>query len=230
MGQHNNKRTPAQDRRLQFWNDIVYNFMAPVYDSLDWLTLGAWWRLVRRALAYIIPAKNGGGGRVLEVGFGPGKLHVALARRAADLSSSSSSLHGIDLAEGMCRFTRRRLERAGLDSTNIVRGSVMDMPYENEAFDTVVATFAFSGISDGPQAMAEMIRVLAPGGRVVLVDIGLPLDGNAIGTFWARLWEWMGDFLYDVPAIMLEGGLKIAAFEEFGPGGHIRAVVGEKAV
>jgi ubiquinone/menaquinone biosynthesis C-methylase UbiE len=48
--------------------------------------------------------------------------------------------------------------------------SVMDIPYENEAFDMVVATFAFSGISDGPQAMAEMIRVLAPGWRVVLVD------------------------------------------------------------
>jgi hypothetical protein len=40
----------------------------------------------------------------------------------------------------------------------------------------------------------------------------------------------MGDFLYDTPTIMLEGGLKVAAYEEFGPGGHILAVVGEKAV
>ncbi len=53
MGQHTNtnknERSPAQDRRLRFWNDIVYNFMAPVYNSLDWLTLGAWWRLGSRA-------------------------------------------------------------------------------------------------------------------------------------------------------------------------------------
>lgn len=209
-----NERTPGQDRRLRFWNNVVYNLMAPVYNSLDWLTCGTWWRLVSRAL-YHVP-----GGRVLEVGFGPGRLHVELARRA-------NSLHGIDLAEGMCRYTRRRMERAGLGST-IVRGSVFDMPYDNGAFDTVVTTFSFSGFPDGPEAMAEMIRVLAPGGRVVIVDIGLPLDGNAFGTFWARLWEWCGDFLYDIPAIMEEGGLKVMVFEEFGPGNHIRAVVGEK--
>jgi ubiquinone/menaquinone biosynthesis C-methylase UbiE len=87
----------------------------------------------------------------------------------------------------MCRFTRRRLERAGLDSTNIVRGSVMDMPYDNEAFDTVVATFSFSGFSDGPQAMAKMIRVLAPGGRVVLVDIG-----HWAPSRWECRWNLLG--------------------------------------
>jgi demethylmenaquinone methyltransferase/2-methoxy-6-polyprenyl-1,4-benzoquinol methylase len=218
MSKNNNERSAAQDRRLRFWNEIVYNLMAPVYNALDWLTLGTWWRLVRRALTYI-PEKNTG--RILEVGFGPGKLHVELARR-------SPELHGIDLAEGMCRFTRRRMERAGLHSTNIVRGSVVDMPYANDAFDVVVATFAFSGFPDGPAAMAEMIRVLAPGGRVVIVDIGLPLYGNAFGTFWARLWEWLGDFLYDIPAVMADGGLKVVACNEFGPGKHIRAVVGEK--
>jgi ubiquinone/menaquinone biosynthesis C-methylase UbiE len=66
----------------------------------------------------------------------------------------------------------------------------MDMPYENEAFDMVIATFAFWGIADGPQeAMAEMIRVLALGGRVVLVDNLLttytPTNcaGNLVCTF-----------------------------------------------
>jgi hypothetical protein len=74
-----------------------------------------------------------------------------------------------------------------------------------------------------------MTRVLVaqPGGRIVIVDIGLPLDNNIIGTFWAHLWEWCGDFLYDIPEMMKETGLSVTTFEEYGPGKHIRVVVGE---
>lgn len=46
------QRTPAQEWWLRFFNTVGYNALAPVYNSLDWLTLGAWWRLVRRALDY----------------------------------------------------------------------------------------------------------------------------------------------------------------------------------
>lgn len=215
----NDERTAGQDKRLQWWNDVFYNSMAPVYNSLDWLTCGAWWALQSRALDHI--SGSAGGGRVLEVGFGPARLFVELARLQPE------SLDGIDLADGMCRFAKRRMEKAGLEG-NILRGSVYDMPYSDCSFDTIVTTFSFSGFRDGMQAMKEMVRVMAPGGRVIIVDIGLPLDHNRFGTFWARLWEWCGDFLYNIPQIMQEEGLKVTAFEEFGPGKHIRAVVGEK--
>ncbi|MBN1966282.1 MAG: methyltransferase domain-containing protein, partial [Anaerolineae bacterium] len=152
-------RSAAQDRRLRFWNEVLYNALAPVYNAMDWLTLGAWWRLVSRALD-AVPT----GGRVLEVAFGPGKLHLALARRA-------DSCAGLDLAWGMCRYTYRRLLRAEL-TPRITRGSVFALPYRTGAFDTVVSTFAYSGFPDGPAAMHELARVLAPGGRLVLVDIG----------------------------------------------------------
>ncbi|MCC6615986.1 MAG: methyltransferase domain-containing protein [Anaerolineae bacterium] len=200
----------------RFFNNVVYELLAPVYDSLDWLTLGAWWRYVRRALAYI-PAHQ----RALEVGFGPGKLHTALARRA-DLCV------GLDLAMGMCRFTRRRLSRAGLPA-RLVRGSAFRLPFPSESFDVVVSTFAISCLPDADQAIAEMARALAPGGRLVLVDIGLPRDGNRAGTFWAHLWERFGDFLYDYPALMRANALDVIVFDEFGPGKHLRVIVGHKA-
>jgi ubiquinone/menaquinone biosynthesis C-methylase UbiE len=209
------QRTESQERWLRFFNTIGYNALVPVYNAMDWLTFGAWWRLVSRALDYVPP-----GGRVLEVGFGPGKLHTALARQA-------ELCVGVDYARGMCRFTDRRLRQAGL-SPHIVRGSVFALPCPDSAFDTVVSTFAFSGFRDGPDAMREMARAAAPGGRVVLVDIGLPSDGNRAGVFWARLWERMGDFLYDMPTLMEDNGLVVTICREFGPGRHIRAVVGEK--
>lgn len=208
-------RTPSQERWLRFFNTVGYNALAPLYNSLDWLTFGAWWRLVRHALDYIPP-----GGRVLEVGFGPGKLHTILAKQA-DLCA------GLDLAWGMCRFTQQRLRRAGLPS-RLTRGNAFTLPYPADSFDTVVSTFAFSGLPDGADALAEMARVAKPGGRVVLVDIGLPRSGNRLGTFFARLWEAMGDFLYDQPAMMRAAGLRVIVDVEFGPGEHIRAVVGEK--
>lgn len=211
----NSRRSSAQERWLRFFNNTVYEFFAPAYNAMDWLTFGAWWRLLRRALEYV-PTD----GRVLEVGFGPGRLHVELARRA-DLCT------GLDLAWGMCRYTQRRLQKAGLPS-KIVRGSVFELPYPTNTFDVVVSTFAFSGFPEGADAMGEMGRVAAPGGRVVLVDIGLPSNGNRLGTALARLWERMGDFLYNQPELMREAGLEVTVFDEYGPGNHIRAIVGQK--
>jgi ubiquinone/menaquinone biosynthesis C-methylase UbiE len=212
----NAPRSASQERWLRLWNTVLYNALAPVYNALDWLTFGAWWRLVRRALDYV-PS----GGAVLEVGFGPGKLHTQLAQRARLCC-------GLDLAWGMCRYTRRRLQQHD-QTPRVVRGSVFDLPYPADRFDTVVSTFAFSGFPNGPAAMQAMARVVRPGGRLVIVDIGLPDDGNRAGTFWARLWERMGDYLYDIPAMMQDAGLTVTVYEEFGPGKHIRAVVGEKS-
>lgn len=210
-------RRKSQERWLRFFNEVGYNALAPLYNAMDWLTFGAWWRLVRRALGHVPPGK-----RVLEIGFGPGKLHVHLARQAALCA-------GLDLAWGMCRFTYRRLRRANLPA-NLTRGSVFELPYPTGTFDIVVGTFAFSGFPNGPAAMREMARVLAHNGQLVLVDIGLPADGNRMGTFWARLWERMGDFLYDQRALMADAGLTVTTFEEFGPGKHIRTIVGQKQV
>jgi ubiquinone/menaquinone biosynthesis C-methylase UbiE len=154
------ERTAAQERWLRFFNAVLYNALAPVYNGLDWLTGGAWWRLVSRALDYVPQ-----GGRVLEIGFGPGKLQVELARR-------SERCVGLDLAWGMCRYTQRRLRRAGL-AARITQGSAFVLPYPEGAFDAVVSTFALSGLPEGADAVCEMARVTAPGGRVVLVDIGL---------------------------------------------------------
>lgn len=201
---------------VNFYNRVLYNKLASLYGALDWLTLGMWWWLVSRALEYV-PA----GRRVLEVGFGPGKLHVELARRPGITI-------GLDLAIGMCRLTQRRLERAGMIG-RITRGDMLMLPYPDRTFDAVVSTFTLPGIPDGAQALREMARVTGIGGRVVLVDIGLPGDGNWVGIFWARLWERMGMILYDQVTLMRQAGLMVSVYQEFGPGRHIRVVVGEKA-
>jgi ubiquinone/menaquinone biosynthesis C-methylase UbiE len=200
---------------MKFFNNIVYELFPNVYNALDQLTFGAWWNLIRQALKYVPPEK-----KVLEVGFGPGRLHVELAREA-ELCS------GVDLAWGMCRFTKRRLHKEGLRSL-LVRGDVLALPYATDTFTVVVSTFAFSGFPEGERAMGEMARVTAKGGCIVLVDIGLPADNNRLGIFLARLWEHLGDHLYDQPSLMSETGLEVIEFKEIGPGKHIHVTVGQK--
>jgi len=210
-----NKNIQSHERGLRFFNEIVYEALPAVYNAVDWLTFGVWWRLVRRSLNFV-PL----GGCVLEVGFGPGRLQVELAKRA-------DMCLGLDLAWGMCHFTQERLLRANLPS-RLVRGDALRLPFADNTFDSVISTFAVSGIPNGNCVLQEMARVTATNGRIVLVDIGLPSNGNRLGTSLARLWERMGDFLYDLPQMITAVGLTLTAFEEFGPGNHIRAVVGQK--
>jgi len=205
----------SREKWLNFFNNVFYERLAPLYNSMDILTFGVWWRLVRRALDYV-PDNQ----RVLEVGFGPGKLLIELARR-------SDLCVGLDLAWGMCRVAQGRAVKQGV-AAHITRGSAFELPFPSQSFDVVVSTFAFSGLPDATNALHEMARVVVSGGSVVLVDIGLPTDGNRAGQFWAHLWERTGDFLYDQPAMMTEVGLQVTTFTEFGPGKHIRAVVGAK--
>ena len=209
------RRTASQDRWLRFFNDVFYRRMAPAYDAMDLFTFGAWWRLVRHALEYVPDD-----GDVLEVGFGPGKLHLELARRAGRCT-------GLDYSPDMCRFARTRMLAAGLEAS-ITRGTAHRLPFADGSFDSVVSTFALSGLSELDTVMAELARVLRPGGRVVVIDIALPKDGNPVGRSLARLWERMGDYLHDFPSIMEKAGLRESLDEEFGPGCHIRAVVGIK--
>lgn len=209
------ERTPSQERWQRFLNTVFYDSYPEAYNLIDHLTFGIWWRLIRRALDYVPH-----GGKVLEVGFGPGRLHVELVRR-------SELCVGLDLAWGMCHFTHRRLLKSGL-AARLVQGSVFNVPYPACTFDAVVSTFAFSGFPDGKRAMDEIVRVTKTNGSVILVDIGLPTDQNRIGVWLARLWEKIGDSLTDQPKLMDKAGLNVTVFEEYGPGKHIRLIVGKK--
>jgi ubiquinone/menaquinone biosynthesis C-methylase UbiE len=198
--------------RLQrrFW-DRIYDRLAPLYDSVDWLTGYTTHRFRRRALPYL-PAR----GRVLEIGYGSGQLHVELARRY--------EMSGIDRAPGMARLTRHRLVTAGLPSRLCV-GDARALPWPDDYFDAVLSTFALSAVPDLKGALAELIRVTHPGGSVVVVDAGEASNGNLGAHLLARLWESFGDYMRDEAKLMAAQGLAVQR-KEFGPWGCVHVVSG----
>lgn len=189
----------------------LYTRLASAYD-IAIRVLPVWRTWLRHALPYIE------GPRVLEVSFGTGWL---LTQYAGEVEA-----HGVDLNHRMVAIAKRNLRRAGLDA-ELRQANVEDLPYENDRFDTVVNTMAFSGYPDGARAITELHRVLRPGGRLLIIDVANPADGNRIGNALVDLWKRLGDLLRDMPALLAESGFEIRE-QEIGGWGSIHLYVATK--
>ena len=123
----------------------------------------------RRVLAR---AELASGQDVLDVGCGTGTLAVAAARAAPDLRVT-----GLDADASILARARGRAASAGLE-IGFDEGMSTELPYANASFDLVLSTLFFHHLGDGAKrrTAAELVRVLRPGGRLVVGDLGRPQD------------------------------------------------------
>jgi ubiquinone/menaquinone biosynthesis C-methylase UbiE len=125
---------------------------------------------------------------VLEVGFGTGRSLIAIANAAG----STGQVIGIDLAEGMIAVARAQVRKEGaVDRTMLNRGSALHLPYTTASFNAVFSSFMLDLIDtpDIPLVLAEMQRVLKPGGRVGLVSMSKACAGNAAASGVVKVYE-----------------------------------------
>jgi ubiquinone/menaquinone biosynthesis C-methylase UbiE len=105
------------------------------------------------------------GERVLDVGCGPGLLLEEMAERVG----AGGQVAGVDKAESMLEIARRRCARFGA-GVAIDEADVTRLPFDDGVFDAGVSTQVYEYVADIGAALAELYRVLKPGGRVVIVD------------------------------------------------------------
>jgi ubiquinone/menaquinone biosynthesis C-methylase UbiE len=126
--------------------------------------------------------------QILDVGCGTG----VFAARALELLPDSH-VWGLDLSDGMLRQGLPRWRAAG-GRLHLVQGDSERLPFPDDAFDVVTCTHSFHHYPRQDQVVAEMYRVLRPGGRLLLID------GDR-----DRLW---GRLVYDVVVVLMEGAVR----------------------
>jgi len=130
----------------------------------------------------------------------------------------------MELSPSMLRIAKRK----GVE-TPLCRARAQDMPFQDGAFDSLVSTFPSSFILD-PWAQREMVRVLAPGGRLVVINEGR-LGGR---DPWSRFLNWAlgitsGDGSPTQLCEALEGtGFELEEVEERSERSRVRVIVGAK--
>jgi ubiquinone/menaquinone biosynthesis C-methylase UbiE len=102
-------------------------------------------------------------GRVLDVGTGTGRMLQLLADRA-------DRAVGLDASHSMLSVARANLERLGVQGWELRQGDVHSPPLERASFDLVVIHQVLHYLDDPARALAEAGRLVAPGGRLLVVD------------------------------------------------------------
>ena len=154
----------------------MFDRIAPRYDRLNRvLSFGTdvGWR--RRAVAL---ARLGPGERAIDLGAGTGDLALGLLRA----SDPSSRVVAVDLSPGMLRIASRRLRGPRYAA---VVGNAERLPFPEASVDRVISGFTLRNIGDLRRALAEMRRVLRPGGFAVLLELSHPPQ-----PLFARVYRW----------------------------------------
>ncbi len=104
------------------------------------------------------------GKRVLDIGTGDGTYAIDAAERGAIVTA-------LDLEQEMLDAARARAASRGVEVT-LQQGRAEHLPFEDASFDVVIAVTVLCFVPDAQRAVGEMARVLVPGGRVVLGELG----------------------------------------------------------
>ncbi|MET7395838.1 methyltransferase domain-containing protein [Dactylosporangium sp. NPDC005572] len=152
------------------------------------------------------------GDRVLDVGCGPGKPGVHLARR------TGAAVLGISVSERDVALAGARARAEGLaDRAVFQHADATALPFEPESFDAVMLLESIVHIPDRAQVLGQVSRVLRPGGRAVLTDFvrrgeDLEQDAETQAAVAAALWAWRAAPLVraeDYPGFAEQAGLVI---------------------
>lgn len=155
----------------------MFDEVAPAYDRTNTVLSAGndlLWRIATtRAVA------PGPGERVLDLAAGTGTSSVALARSGARVVAA-------DFSPGMIAEGRRR--HGHLPNVEFVQADATDLPFADAEFDAATISFGLRNVNDPKKALREMLRVVRPGGRLVVCEFSHPTS-----PLVASAYRWYSD-------------------------------------
>lgn len=192
----------------------VYDIVAPLYRFfLEFPLFG-----LKKEQVAALPWVEGE--KILDIGCGTGYLLSRIARE-------ERSVVGLDISPGMLAQACKRLSREG-KKARLVRGNYCNLPFNDFSFECILATFALTHAPRLKPVIAEISRVLSPGGRLVIVDVGpsfIPSCGSKLLTL---LWRLIGDHARDESPYLESAGFCIVHRRELTKLGTVHIIVAEK--
>jgi len=170
----------------------IFNSIAPSYDLLNHLlSMGLdrrWWSRAARSFRPVLTRADA---RVLDLCCGTGDMTAALL---AERPEKAEPVTGLD-------FSAQMLERArmkyGAANVHWVEGDAMHLPYADESFDLVTAAFGFRNLTNYAEGLAEIYRVLKPGGMIGILECNQPdgLSGFGYGIYFRHVLPLLGGWI-----------------------------------
>lgn len=170
----------------------IFSSITGKYDFLNhFLSLGrdiAWRHFAVKKMTFFKTA------RMLDVGTGTADLAIDVA-----LTHPTVQVTGVDFVQEMLDCSRKKIHSKGLSSRlDLLRGDALHLPFSDGSFDVAAIAFGIRNIPNMIAAIKEMIRVVVPGGQVMLLEMTFPRTGpiyRLYNVYLNRLLPWMAQTL-----------------------------------
>jgi demethylmenaquinone methyltransferase/2-methoxy-6-polyprenyl-1,4-benzoquinol methylase len=143
----------------------MFDEVSPRYDLINDVLSAGNSRLWRIAMTRALQPRKGM--RILDLAAGTGTSSAAIAGHGAHVVAA-------DFSEGMLAVGRGR--QAGNDLIEFVWADATDLPFDDDSFDAATISFGLRNVDAPKQAIAEMKRVVKPGGRIVICEFSRPAE------------------------------------------------------
>lgn len=175
--------------------EVMFDNIASTYDTLNHtLSLGTdkgWRRKAIDALGKHKPQ------HILDIATGTGDFAILAAQRIGGFKDGKSQVPGLqiigaDLSEGMMAVGRNKVKALGMDQIiSFQKEDCLHLSFADNHFDAVTVAYGVRNFQDLEAGLGEMLRVLKPGGHLLIVELATPPHFPMKQLFWLYSHVWM---------------------------------------
>tara|TARA_Y100000588_G_scaffold384106_1_gene474683 strand:+ start:4189 stop:4911 length:723 start_codon:yes stop_codon:yes gene_type:complete len=159
----------------------MFSNIAPTYDLLNHsLSFGLdfYWR--KRAVRLLF--ENSISSPVfLDIATGTGDVVLEIFRQSKfKINKSNVRVYGLDFAFPMLGIGKSKIVKRLIDC-DFIQGDALSLPFQNASFDGIIISFGFRNFESRGEGLAEISRVIRPGGKIVILEFGNPVGIWGVG-------------------------------------------------